>query len=61
MKCPKCGKIFNEPPAMSRVDNSPICSLCGSKEALEVAAKFGAISNEDVDVILEKISQLESK
>ena len=35
-KCPKCGKIFGERGAVSRVDNVTIvCSDCGTREALE--------------------------
>lgn len=35
--CPKCNKQYVEPPALSRIDNSEICSLCGTKEALDAA------------------------
>ena len=35
-KCPKCGKLFSERGAVSRVDNVTIvCSDCGTREALE--------------------------
>lgn len=35
-KCPKCGRYYSEPPALSRVDNkTKICSMCGMKEALK--------------------------
>ena len=35
-KCPKCGKLFSERWAVSRVDNvTIICSDCGTREALE--------------------------
>ncbi len=38
MKCPKCGKDYEETPAISRVDNKTnICSRCGFIEALEAA------------------------
>lgn len=34
--CPKCGRKYAEPPALSRVDNNTeICPLCGTKEALD--------------------------
>ncbi len=34
--CPRCGRIYNEPPAMSRRDGvTPICPDCGTREALE--------------------------
>lgn len=32
--CPKCGKQYAERPAMSRSDSSPICAMCGYKEAV---------------------------
>lgn len=37
-KCPKCGKLYTEHPAISRKDNkTEICSRCGTNEALEAA------------------------
>lgn len=33
--CPKCGKVTDEYPAISRIDNTEICSDCGTREALE--------------------------
>jgi len=34
--CPKCGKAYSEPPALSRADNETnICPDCGTREALE--------------------------
>lgn len=34
--CPKCGKPYYEPPALSRADNMTfICPDCGTREALE--------------------------
>ena len=34
--CPRCGKVFKEPPALSRADNkSYICPDCGTRESLE--------------------------
>lgn len=34
--CPRCGKQYRRPPAISRKDNStPICPECGINEALE--------------------------
>ena len=33
--CPRCGKPFTEPPALSRLDNKTlICPDCGTREAL---------------------------
>lgn len=38
--CPVCGRIYIEPPALSRKDNeTEICSECGQKEALEMFAR----------------------
>lgn len=35
-KCPVCGKEYAAPPAISRKDNAtPICPLCGMREALD--------------------------
>ncbi len=37
-KCPVCGKMYCEPPALSRKDNkTEICPDCGTLEALEAA------------------------
>ena len=34
--CPKCGKEYQEYPALSRIDNkTEICPECGMKEAIE--------------------------
>lgn len=34
--CPRCGKVYHEPPALSRKDNQTlICPDCGTREALE--------------------------
>lgn len=34
--CPKCGKSYNQPPAISRgADRAGICPECGIREALE--------------------------
>lgn len=34
-KCPICGRIYHEPPALSRKDNKTlICPDCGTREAL---------------------------
>ena len=33
--CPLCGRAYDEPPALSRVDNqTDICPRCGMMEAL---------------------------
>ena len=34
--CPRCGRTYGEPPALSRVDGQThICPDCGTREALE--------------------------
>lgn len=46
--CPKCGRVYTERPASSRVDGSPICPDCGTREALESIG----VSVEEQDKIL---------
>lgn len=46
--CPKCGRVYTERPALSRVDNSPICPDCGTREALESIG----VEREEQDKIL---------
>lgn len=34
--CPRCGRAYSEPAALSRVDNQTIiCPDCGTREALD--------------------------
>lgn len=47
MKCTKCGKEFKEPPAISRIDKSNICSICAAKEAFDNAVGAGKFEAED--------------
>lgn len=36
-KCPRCNKLINDYPAISRIDNkTEICSKCGIIEALQI-------------------------
>ena len=50
--CPRCGKAYSEPSALSRADNSTlICPDCGTREAL---ATLG-ISEEEQEQILAAI------
>lgn len=50
--CPKCGMRYIGRPAISRVDNlTPICSDCGTREALESIG----VSVEEQDQILATI------
>lgn len=35
-ECPMCGRLYTEPPALSRTDNTTlICPECGIRQALE--------------------------
>lgn len=48
-KCPKCGREYDEYPAISRVDNeTEICPDCGMREALEGIG----ISQEETEKII---------
>lgn len=39
--CPRCGKMYTDPPALSRIDNeTEICSECGVQEALAAANNY---------------------
>ena len=50
--CPRCGKLFTEAPALSRLDNeSLICPDCGTREALDSIG----VSPEEQDAILQTI------
>ena len=50
--CPKCGKEYQERPALSRADNvTEICPDCGTLEALEAAG----ISKEAQEEVLKAI------
>ena len=62
MICPKCGIEFKEHPALSRVDSkTKICSLCGTKEALDVAINNGAMKQDDANSILKMINKVSKK
>ena len=55
--CPRCGSTYSGIPALSRADNkTPICSDCGTREALE---SIGASVGEQ-DRILKVIHRCES-
>ncbi len=32
--CPICGRVYSAPPAMSRIDGSEICPVCGAEESM---------------------------
>ena len=52
--CPRCGKVYHESPALSRIDNQTlICPDCGTREALAELE----ISAEEQDAIIEIIHQ----
>ena len=49
-KCPRCGKSYAAPPALSRTDNETlICPDCGTREAL---ASIGIKADEHFDTKL---------
>ena len=56
--CPKCGKTYRGHPSNSIVDNvTPICPLCGTREALDSLG----ISDEEKEKIIATIPQVEDK
>lgn len=57
-KCPKCGKRYKAPSAISRVDNkTQICPTCGTREAL----KSIGIKDDEIDRIIETIPKIEEE
>lgn len=47
--CPKCGRVYHEPPALSRTDNKTfICPDCGTREALQ---SIGVDEKEQEEII----------
>lgn len=50
--CPRCGKTYHEPPALSRLDNETlICPDCGTREALDSIG----VSPDEQDAIIQTI------
>lgn len=50
--CPRCGRTYCEPPALSRADNETlICPDCGTREALDTLG----IESEEQEQILAAI------
>lgn len=50
--CPRCGKPYYEPPALSRLDNETfVCPDCGTREALDSIG----VSPEEQDAIIRVI------
>ena len=57
-KCPKCGKLFSERGAVSRMDNvTIICSDCGTREALESIGVDETEQEKILDTIHKTINQ----
>lgn len=47
--CPRCGRPYSEPPALSRKDNTTlICPDCGTREAL---TEIGVSADEQEQII----------
>lgn len=47
--CPRCGRPYSEPPALSRKDNMTlICPDCGTREAL---TEIGVAADEQEQII----------
>ena len=58
--CPKCGKNYKAPSAISRVDNkTPICPTCGTREALEAYYATKRASDSEIEKIIETIPKYE--
>jgi len=56
--CPKCGKHYKAPSAISRVDNkTQICPTCGTREALESLG----IKEDEINKIIETIPKIEEE
>ena len=50
--CPRCGKPYYKPPALSRLDNeTAICPDCGTREALDSIG----VSPKEQDAIIQTI------
>ncbi len=58
--CPRCVSEDDRPPAMSRVDSSLICPMCGYKEALQTAVEHGIMDEAQMEEILGAIKEAES-
>ena len=57
--CPKCGRAYSAPPALSRVDNETyICPRCGTLEALTMGLK---LSMEEAERIACAIDEAEGR
>ncbi len=57
--CPKCGRVYMCPPALSREDNkTDICPVCGVREALDA---WPLIREEEKRPIIEAVEYEEIK
>ena len=57
--CPICGESYNEPPALSRIDNhTEICSSCGIRQSIEPLLKAGVMDESEVEEIVAKNKEL---
>ena len=51
-RCPKCNKLYNSKPAISRVDNCTlICSDCGMREALDFIGVEPGEADRIIDIV----------
>ncbi len=60
-KCPKCGKIYRERSAISRIDNSEICRACSGMEAVNLAVDAGAVTPKQAEQILVALQNVSIK
>ena len=55
-KCPRCGKLYSGPGALSRADNTTeICPACGMTEALKAAAAVKAAEGDPEESYMQKM------
>jgi ribosome-binding protein aMBF1 (putative translation factor) len=57
MICNKCGSEIVGQPAISRIDESLICPLCGTREALETSVKNGNMTRESAEEIINIVKE----
>lgn len=58
--CPKCGKEYAERSAISRIDNSEICSECGALEALNAAGYSKEEKEEGMKLVRESLAKVKA-
>ena len=60
--CPICGKIYHDHPALSRTDGrTEICPDCGTRQALEAVGIPAEKQEKILEVIHEKLGEIESQ